>query len=392
MTDEPERQLRELREAAERISSNLVELELDSSRQLLEASALTGESAATWSAASDALTDLWRCHGLLESLLERADKLGGFRRADQLRSLLQGSSIELGSTTVPLAQRRLLGSAELTERCTPTELISAMSASFQQVNQVVSRIGDAWETLTPKIDLGRRMINEARAVAAEVGGAEPAQLDAVSTRLQTLAAAVTTDPLSVNPDDVDTLIEALRSRRDELEAGAAFQRGFGAKVLGARELLEQLRDSQADGRAARAELLIKIQVTAAPVVPEQDDDLEGELTQVADLAQTGSWEDARRALDDWTGRAEALLAEARKTVAASRAPIETRNQFRALLEAYRVKAKRLGRVEDPELAEIFASAREVLYTAPTDLAAAAQLVRRYQQALTGAGSGTEVMR
>jgi hypothetical protein len=392
MTEEAERKLQELHEAAERISSNLVELELDSSRQLLEASALVGQSAETWSAASDALTELWRRHGLLESLLKRADKLHGFKRADQLRSLLDSSSIELGSTTVPLAQRQLLGSAQVAERCTPAQLISAMSASFEQVKQVVSRIGDVWEALIPKIDFGRRMMNEARAVAEQTRDADLAQLDAMSTRLETLGAAVTADPLSVSSADVDGLIQAIRVRRDELDAGAAFQRGFDAKVLAARELLEQLRSAQADGRATQEELVTKIQVTAAPAAPEQDDDLDRELTEVGELAQAGSWQTARRALDDWTGRADALLAEARRTAAANRAPIETRNQFRALLEAYRVKAKRLHRVEDPELAEIFARAHDLLYTAPTDLAVAAQLVRRYQQTLNGSGSGTEVAR
>jgi hypothetical protein len=48
--------LRRLNEASERVSANLVELEIDSSRQLLEASALEGESAARWAEASAALT------------------------------------------------------------------------------------------------------------------------------------------------------------------------------------------------------------------------------------------------------------------------------------------------------------------------------------------------
>src|SRR5438445_182037 len=80
--DDPDRKLDQLREAAERIKANLVELELDSSRQLLEASTLEGESAARSSAASDALTELWRRHGLLEALLQHADKQHGSRRAD----------------------------------------------------------------------------------------------------------------------------------------------------------------------------------------------------------------------------------------------------------------------------------------------------------------------
>jgi len=73
--DDADRELEHLRGASERVAANLVELEIDSSRQLLEARTLTGESAARWSAASAALTNLWEWRGLLERFLEKADEL-----------------------------------------------------------------------------------------------------------------------------------------------------------------------------------------------------------------------------------------------------------------------------------------------------------------------------
>jgi hypothetical protein len=76
-------------------------------------------------------------------------------------------------------------------------------------------------------------------------------------------------------------------------------------------------------------------------------------------------------------------------VASLRAPIHARNQFRALLDAYQAKAKGLGLVEDPELAAGFVRAQAALYTAPTDLAIAAQLVRGYQQAVSGLPAAEE---
>ena len=108
-----------------------------------------------------------------------------------------------------------------------------------------------------------------------------------------------------------------------------------------------------------------------------------ELSQIAGLAERGAWREARQALEDWTTRAHGLLEGARRTLDTNRAPIEQRNQFRALLEAYQVKAKRMGRLEDADMEAIFSRAHNALYTAPTDLALAAQLVRRYQQALSG---------
>ena len=50
--DDLDRELERLREASERVAANLVELEIDSSRQLLETSTLSGESAAQWASAS----------------------------------------------------------------------------------------------------------------------------------------------------------------------------------------------------------------------------------------------------------------------------------------------------------------------------------------------------
>ena len=200
--EDPGAKLKRLHEAAERISANLVELEIDSSRQLLEASALVGESALRWSTASAALTELWRRHGLLEASLERADKLRGTRRADELSSLLDGPSIELARVDVPLSERTLLGSSQTTDRCSPDELIAGMSAAFDEVKTVVAQIGTAWETLIPKLDGARRRLQEIKLLADELGNAGQREVDPATRALDTLSTRVTRDPLSVVPTDL----------------------------------------------------------------------------------------------------------------------------------------------------------------------------------------------
>src|SRR5262249_29851603 len=142
-----DRELARLQEANERVGANLVELEIDSSRQLLEAAPLTGESAARWSAASAALTDLWEWRGLLERWLARAEELRRSpRRASELEALVDSPSIELARSQVPLAERDLLGSSEVTVRCTADELLARMSRSFDEVKTAVARFGQAWDT------------------------------------------------------------------------------------------------------------------------------------------------------------------------------------------------------------------------------------------------------
>jgi DNA repair exonuclease SbcCD ATPase subunit len=385
-----DQRLADLHQASARISANLVDLEIDSGRQLLEATRLEGQSAARWAAASQALTELWRRHGLLESLLEQADELKGPRRADRLASLLCGRSIELASSEVPVVRRKLLASAEETERCSPDELLVSMSAAFEEVKTALTEIGSAWEQLVPAIDDARHRLRRANEFAAELDERDQSDLDAVGKRLNDLGARVTADPLSVDPDDVGTLAREINEIRSRLEADLALKRGFAPRILDAREALEQLGSLGNELRAAREELMVKIAV-AGTAPPPPDDDGERDLTRISALAERGEWSQARAELDAWTERIAARHAEAERLLRASRVPIEARNQLRALLDAYRVKAKRLGLVEEAEIADAYTRAQASLYTAPTDLNVAAQLVRAYQEIVNGYPSSSEAL-
>jgi hypothetical protein len=389
MTADPATKLRALHAAAEQVLANLVELELDSGRQLLAASTLQGESAVRWSKADAALTELWRRHGLLQDLLERADRLQGGRHANELRDLLSNASIELASTEVPLVQRSLLGSAQSAERCTPDQLLAGMSAVFDEVKLVIAAIGQAWETLIPRLDGARRTLQDSRRLADEIGERHRGDLESVAGELETLQAVVSADPLAVQTPAVDAVVRILDEIHRDLEQSAGLKQGFDARALTARELLGQLRGTIREAQLAHEELQVKIAVPGAPPVTDATAELEARLTEITELARHGEWREAHRALEQWTHRTRELLAAADRALKANRAPIEARNQFRALLEAYQVKAKRLGRLEDPELAATFARAREALFTAPTDLAVAAQLVRRYQQALSAPAVASE---
>jgi hypothetical protein len=379
-------ELDRLRAASERVASNLVELEIDSSRQLLEASTLSGESAQGWSAASAALTDLWEWRGALEGFLTRAQDLRRSRRADELRAFLTGPSIELGHSQVPLAERDLLGSPERAVRCTPDELLARMSRAFDEVKTVVARFGEAWETLTPRLTDARAGLDRTQTLAATVGESGRADLQDAAGKTAALAARVGTDPLSVSPDDVGRLIASLQTIERDLEATAALRRDLDARLADARTRLTRLRTVLEECRIAHQELVVKIAAPSAqePSPPAAEEGMAGELDQIASLAGSGAWREARRRLDAWTERVGAALDDGERALGANRAPVEARNQLRALLEAYQVKASRLGAIEDPEVERTFAQAHNALYTAPTDLAAAAQLVRRYQERLSTA--------
>jgi hypothetical protein len=384
--------LRRLHQAAERISASLVELELDSSRQLLEASALEGESAARWAAASDALTELWRRRALLEELLERADEAERTRCAEQLRSLVDGPSIELAGTDVPLAERTLLGTVRNVERCSPSELIASMSSAFDDVKVVLAAFAAAWEKLIPSVEAARALLQDCARLAEELGEDARHELERAKGIVGRLARAIRSDPLSIAPAEIDTLMGSLREIRVDLGEIAELQRRFDVRLLEARERLERLCAAAREAQAAHEETVLKVSQPPAPPVHGVPADLEAELEAIVELAHRDAWTEARRGLEAWSGRTRALLDEAEQARRANRAPIEARNQFRALLDAYQVKAKRLGRLEDPDVADLYARAHQALYTAPTDLAAAARLVRAYQEALSGLRPDVETVR
>jgi hypothetical protein len=267
-----------------------------------------------------------------------------------------------------------------------------MSRAFDGVKTVVAEFGQAWDTLTPRLSAARGVLDQTQALAASQGESGRTDLNEAADRLTRLSAALTGDPLSVAPADADRLVDSLEAIGRDLEATGALRRDLEVRLAESRALLAQLRAAVDEGQTAHEELLVKIAVPSAPAGPEVPAGLDGELDQIAGLARSGEWRDARRRLDRWTVQARELRDDAQRILAANRAPIESRNQLRALLEAYQVKAGRLGAVEDPELARIFAQAHQALYTAPTDLALVAQLVRRYQEILSAARPAQEVIR
>jgi hypothetical protein len=391
-SEDPWNTLRRLQEASERAAANLLELEIDSSRQLLEVSALTGRSAERWSQASATLTDLWRWQGLLKQFLEQAEKLRGPWRTNDLRALLEQESIELTRSEVPLAERDLLGSSERTVRCTPDQLLEHMSRAFDEVKTVVAEFGGAWDALTPLSTAAQTSLGQAQALADGLGERHRSDLEEAARSVARLAASASADPLSTRPEDLDRVLAAIGDVRRDLDATADLRRDFDAMLADARGLLSDLQTTVEQGLAAHAQVRMKVSVPTAPAPPAPPNDLGADLDAIAALARSGSWRDARHGLDGWAKRTRALLGDAQQALRANQAPIEARDQLRALLEAYQVKAGRLGVVEDPELEEIFARAHEELYTAPTDLALVSQLVRRYQERLGFARPEQETVR
>lgn len=340
------RRLADLRTGADRLGELLLALELDGDRKLLDGTKLEGATAHRWSVAAADLLAAWDSHAQLTATLDRADELRRPRsrlrgeRLDELVTLLDGRS----------------------------ELLRSALQAAEDASAIVATAGTVWTGLSPRV--------AAAGAAIEAGG-----LDGTRAAYDRLSADLAADPLSVDPAQVDALERAVEDERRERAELAALREGAAARIAAARALLESVEAAQRDGETAHELVLAKI---AAPSVPEPRhvlSQLAAGLREIESLVELARWIEARDALTRWTTDATAELEQALATAAANRAPIERRNQLRGMLKAYHGKARSLRALESSEIADLFDRAERELYTAPTDLGAAAELLTRYQEAL-----------
>jgi hypothetical protein len=397
-TADIDRELQRLREAVDRIGETLLDFEIDDSRALLDSLPLEGVSADARTTASSAVTQLWRWHGLLAVHVERAETLRGKRatlRPDQtagLEELLEGRVLDAEVQPVSLADRKLLGGRETVIRSTPDELLERMIVTFDEAKAVVSEFVHAWNVLAPRVRASAARIQEAEELAAVLGEPELAALADARKLLDLLERGLAHDPLGVTETEIERLEAVVRRECEELAAAEELRAGVTGRLAGARALLDELREAEREAQAAYRELLVKITGPEADELPPTSRQLETELGRVAQLIEAGAWRDASDLLAGWSARTEALVRSVRAAAADAQAPLDERNQLRGRLAAYGTKATALGVVEDSELSRIFGAAEQELYTAPTDLLRARDLVRDYAQRLLQDVAAQEVAR
>ena len=152
-----------------------------------------------------------------------------------------------------------------------------------------------------------------------------------------------------------------------------------ARIAAAAGAVSVARGAWQDAMTARERAAVRIAATLPPV-PE----LPGLGDRVAAL-------DGLRRAEHWTQLAAELdaiqqqaAAAAERSWAAERsavALVDRRDELRGLLDACRARAARLGALEDTDLEARYAAARQLLWTRPCDLAASADAVTGYQQAV-----------
>src|SRR5215470_13371695 len=373
------------------IQANLLDLDGSFGKRMLAGAALTGESKQRWEAAAAGLAALWETFTAYAAVVDRAaELLAGARRSSdrelaQITTLLTGTSVEV-TRSVPLVRRDLTETGR--SRLTVAAAVREMRRTFASVADVVAAAESVWnETADGLSEIGAEL-DAAKKQLGDGGDDEVASaLAAAGDELGRLRDLLNADPLALwQGGSVDTArLGRLRKQAAEAAARATeigrVRADAQRRISAAAAAVSAAAAAFADAVAARDRAAARISAAELPPPPAETAGLDVRLGALDKLKAAGRW--ARLATELDTIEAEAAPADQRNREAqrAAAALLGRRDELRGLLDAYQIKAARLGAAEDSELSKLYDEAHELLWTAPCDLAAAAAAVTRYQQAI-----------
>jgi hypothetical protein len=372
------------------IQTNLLELDGSFGKRMLAGAALTGESKRRWEAAAADLAALWETFTAYAAVVDKAAGLlaGGRRPSDrelaQITTLLTGTSVEV-TRSVPLGRRDLTETGR--SRVTVAAAVRDMRRAYASVSDVVAAAESVWnETADGLSEIGAEL-DAAKQQLGGTGDDEAAvALAAAGDELGRLRDLLNADPLALwQGGSVDTArLGRLRKQAAAAAARAAeiarVRADAQRRITAAAAAVSAASDAFADAVAARDRAATRIAAAELPPPPAEAAGLDVRLAALDKLKAAGRWARLAEELDTIEAEAAAAGQRCRDAQQAAAALLDRRNELRGLLDAYQIKAARLGAAEDSELSRLYDEAHALLWTAPCDLAAAAAAVTRYQQA------------
>jgi hypothetical protein len=367
------------------MQANLLDLEGSFGRRLLAGATLTGITRQRWESAAGDLAALWDLYEAYSAVIDRAGETlarrPGQKGLAEITALLNGPSVEIDRGPAPLALRNLVDTGR--EQMTLTAARARMSGAFAWVTGVVSAAEQAWNDMAGTLDAVARDLSGVEALGDQDLAGEVAEVRAELDRLRGL---LNTDPLGgqVNPAAADRLrnrAAAVAARSADL---ARLRDGAGQRVAAVAAAAAAAHAAREDAAEACRRAAAKI--TAVPAVPADRTDLSARIAALDTLLAAGRWTRLSSELDLLERELASATSDFRDTERAVAGLLSRRDELRGLLDAYKAKAARLGAAEDPGLAVRYDQARELLWTAPCDLDAAADAVSLFQQAVLAIGA------
>ncbi|HLN16224.1 MAG TPA: hypothetical protein VK277_05650 [Acidimicrobiales bacterium] len=392
-----DRRIADLRATHERIAQNLVELDDDVTRQMLEASSsLAGTTAEQWARAQQAISALWQGQLALADVLERVADARGTKSSPtraslgRLHELLDGPSVPVAR---PGAQRALTEAEAPTDLLTVEAVIAGMSADYDAVMALVNEVAAVWTVIVPRLAALEAAIGDLESAADSSAVRRPNELASARRAVVDAEDLAHRDPLALSDDALSSISAMVDRAAASIRDSRAARHELLAELASVTATLDDDRRALDAARSARTETAAKV-LTPEAERAELDEaaaglaDLERCVADVRRLAETSPAE-ARRQLPALAQRSADLGERIGQLARAGGSGTATRDELRGRLEAYRAKAKALGRSEDRQLDRLYVEARDVLYSAPCDLDRAHALVVEYQRTVgprTGAAT------
>jgi hypothetical protein len=366
-TEAIDRELASRTEEVAAMSATLIELDSHPGLEHVRRYPPTGVTAHRWAVIEKELAELWEDLGRVTSLLDSARTVRARRSnvADddraELTRMLFGRPLEVARRRIPLAQRTITGPAETVESVGLADIVDRMRAGYPAVAEFFDSIDAVNSLVAERLAPLQRRIDE----AGTAGPKEIADLLAVSA----------TDPLSLNPQEVEqrisAIVDSVARRSAELAELAALQANWPDALATTTLQLDALRDAtqQAAQIRARAEQIVV--AGPFPAHPDAEPGLRAGLQSITTPDPA--------ALRSLQRQIEAALRIVREDEQLAQGLLDRRSELKGRLTAYQAKAARLGLGEDPDLLASSRIAAGLLSRQPCDLRAVTRAITDYQQ-------------
>jgi predicted nucleic acid-binding Zn-ribbon protein len=302
----------------------------------------------------------------------------------EIEQLLTGMSIQLPSIQTPLAERGLVSSNQQVRATSLAELLDRMSIAFAIARDTFVAVETAWKELESQLITTHQSLAQLQQLAQKLNIATPPALITAQDKFNELQLQIDRDPLGINRAFIQEISPLINHSRHELETLDRQRQQLQADFATAPQLLQQLTQLNQDAIAAYTESQSKIKhslPTIAPLPIEEIVELELWLERLVAKYAAGIIAPVGVGLKNWLDKVQAYTIAAASALTANRLPLDRRQELRGRLDALSAKALAKGKAEDPVLADLAAQARQVLYSSPTDLNLAIDLVRQYEQSL-----------
>ena len=386
------------------VSQNLIDLHgLPSYQRLAGVSGfpkieLTGVTQARVTPALEAMSHLFQHFDLLVTVLSQAIEkrkqvprfLGSEQKIREIEDILTGASIQLAVVQIPLAQRGLLSAATSENAIAPNDLLAAMTNAFEVARDAVLAVDQAWLRLDTTLADAEAEIIALQNLAKSLGQDASNELAIARQKIATLRTSIESDPLGVSADfhrEIRTPIARVKATLDQL---VQQQNQIRDNLETAHKLLKQLVElnrQAAESFAESEEKVVDHSTLKAPLAWEQIEALSQWLKRLETKFTEGLLTPVRVGLENWTVKVKEYIAAEQRAYTANRAPLDTRQELRGRLDALKAKALARGLAEDAMLTELAQNAKPLLYTRPTPLDKAAELVSQYEKCLNSRFNG-----